>query len=177
MLKMTGKERTQACRCRAATSRAACRTRTRTPVAPAMREAERVDRRPIPAPVQQHRALRARLQVVLLLQHDRQRERSPFAQRRHEQHAFHAEQRRRRTQKGPQQTGIHSDRGEESERGETQRENKRQGERPRGRKLNRPRGRRLTRQFGLRFSPGPGYRWTGFLATDDTHPDWVGRLF
>ena len=37
---------------------------------------EGIDRRPIPAPVQQHRSLRAGLQIVLFPQHDFERERS-----------------------------------------------------------------------------------------------------
>ena len=88
-----------------------------------------VDRRPIPAPIQQHRALRAGLQVMLLPQDHLQRERPPAAPGPNEQHRIPGAQRSGGAQKRPQRVRVLANRSQECKAGETERERQRQKER------------------------------------------------
>ena len=116
---------------RAATSRAACRMHTRKAIAARMKGAKGVDRRPIPAPIQQHRALRAGLHVVLLPQDHLQRERPPFAPRPDSSIAFHTHSSGRRAQKRVSTLGFwRPERGRQGRR-DRSRERQRQKQPPR----------------------------------------------
>src|SRR5205809_8127263 len=82
----------------------------------------------MPTPIQQHRSLRASLQVVLLPQDYLQRERPPSAQGPDEQHRVPRAERARGAQKRRQQLRVLADRREECKAGEAARERKRQTE-------------------------------------------------
>ncbi len=91
----------------------------------AMKGAEGVDRRPIPAPIQQYRALRTCLQVVLLPQSHLQPERPSAPPCVDEQRCVPGAQRDGRAQKRPQCFWVVTDGSAECKADETEGERKR----------------------------------------------------
>src|SRR5579862_813282 len=85
----------------------------------------RIELRPVPSPIQQHRSLSTSLQVVLLTQNNFEGERSRRAACRDREQAVPGDQNQRRSQKRGKGSWILAYRGQESQRREASGERER----------------------------------------------------